>query len=366
MAKRVSALDATLRSLGATMGEWNDMDVPFNYPTDPDDEHDAVRDAVGIWDTSALKKIRVRGPDALRVVDHLATRDMTKIYVGKSAYTPVLKDDGHFCDDAYIYRIGENDFIVVHGGGKTMERVQESARGKNASVELDDDLHLISVQGPKSIELLNPQSSVSLRDLKFCHHRDAKVFGIPMMVSRTGFSGERGYELFVPAKDAVKTWDELMRHGKPMGLLPVSFAAIDKIHIESGLLFYGAEATEENTPWEARCDWAISKSKGDFRGKTALFALKGKEKVLLSGIVADHNDSVEVGAALLEGGQKVGQVTSACFSRRMKKSIALVHLAPASAVEGRRVEVKGENVTCAATVARIPFVDPEKKRLHAA
>lgn len=365
MSKRVSALDATLRALGATMGEWNDMDVPFNFATDPDDEHDAVRDAVGMWDTSALKKIRVRGAAALQVADHLATRDITKIYVGRSAYTPVLKEDGHFCDDAYIYRIKEDDFIVVHGGGKTMERVQESARGKNVRVELDDDLHMISVQGPKSIELLNPHSSVGLRDLKFCHHRETKLFGIPMMVSRTGFSGERGYELFVTAKDAVKTWGELMRHGKPLGLLPVSFAAIDKIHIESGLLFYGAEATEDNTPWEARCAWAVSRTKGEFRGKKALFALEGKEKVLLSGIVADHDDAVEVGAPIFAKESKVGEVKSACFSRRLGKSIALVHLAPPFAKEGTRVEVKGENVKCGATVARIPFVDPEKKRLHA-
>ncbi|MCZ6894768.1 MAG: aminomethyl transferase family protein, partial [Gammaproteobacteria bacterium] len=113
MSKRVSALDATLRALGAEMGEWNGMDVPFGYPTNPDDEHNAAREAVGIWDTSALKKVHVRGPDALAVVDHLVTRDMAKIYVGKSAYSPVLKEDGHFCDDTYIYHVGEDDFLVV-------------------------------------------------------------------------------------------------------------------------------------------------------------------------------------------------------------------------------------------------------------
>ena len=366
MAKRVSALDATIRGLGATMGEWNDMDVPFSYPSDPDDELDAVRDAVGMWDTSALKKLRVKGRDALRVVDHLATRDMTKIYVGKSAYTPVLKDDGHFCDDAYIYRLGEDDFIMVHGAGQGMERLMESAKGKNASVALDDDLHMISVQGPKSIELLDPHSAPRLRDLKFCHHRNAKVFGIDMMVSRTGFSGERGYELFVDRAHAPEVWAQLMKHGKPLGLMPVSFAGIDKVHVESSLLFYGAEATEENTPWEARCDWAVSESKGDFRGKKALFALKGKEKVLLCGIVAAHDGAVDVGASLGAGGKKVGHVVSAAYSRRLKKSLAMVHVAPPQAAEGTRLSVEGETVRCAATIVPTPFVDPRRTRLHAA
>jgi len=121
MSKRVSALDATLRALGAGMGEWNDMDVAFTYPTDPNDEHDAVRDAIGIWDASALKKIHVRGPDALATVDHLLTRDVNKIHIGKAAYSPILKDDGHFCDDGYVYHIDKNEFLIAHSIGASNE-----------------------------------------------------------------------------------------------------------------------------------------------------------------------------------------------------------------------------------------------------
>ena len=125
MVKRFSVLDAEVRALGAEMGEWHDMAVAFGYPNDPHLEHDAIRDAVGMWDTSALTKIRVRGPDALAVVDYLVTRDMSKIYVGKAGYCPILKEDGHFCDDGYIYRIAEDEFLVVSSIGPAHELLKD-------------------------------------------------------------------------------------------------------------------------------------------------------------------------------------------------------------------------------------------------
>ena len=365
MSKRVSALDATLRALGAGMGEWNDMDVAFTYPTDPNDEHDAVRDAIGIWDASALKKIHVRGPDALATVDHLLTRDVNKIHIGKAAYSPILKDDGHFCDDGYVYHIDKNEFLIAHSIGPTLELLHETAQGRNVSIEFDENLHMISVQGPKSVELLDAHTPMNLYGLKFCHHANTTLFGKSRMLSRTGYSGERGYEIFVPAEDAVEVWEELMAHGKPLGLMPVSFAGLEPVHIESGLMAYGAEATEENTPWEVDFGWAISRTKGDFRGKEALFALEGKEKVKLCGIVADHDGVVDHKSELWIDGEKVGRVTTPAYSHRLGKSLALVHLVPSAALEGTRLEVKGPSVQCAATVARIPFVDPERKRLHA-
>ncbi len=169
----------------------------------------------------------------------------------------------------------------------------------------------------------------------------------------------------LPSEDAVEVWEELMRHGQPLGLMPVSFAGLEPVHIESGLMAYGAEATEANTPWEVDFAWAISRTKGDFRGKEALFALEGKEKVKLCGIVADHDTVLDHESELWIDGEKVGRVTTPAYSHRLGKSLALVHLVPSAALEGTRLEVKGPTVQCAATVARIPFVDPERKRLHA-
>lgn len=365
MANRTSALDATMRALGAEMGEWNDMAVAFGFPNDPHLEHDAIREAAGIWDTSALTKIQVRGSDALAAIDYLVTRDMSKIPVGKSAYCPILKDDGHFCDDGIIFHVAEDHFLVAGSIGPSFELLQDYAKGRDLSVELDDDVHMITVQGPKSIDLLDARIAENLRELKFCHQIHTNICGKDVVLSRTGYSGERGYEIITNAKDVVGIWDELLGYAKPLGIIPVSFGGLEMVHIESGLMAYGAEATEENTPWEVDMGWAVSRNKGDFRGKQAVFDLEGKEKVKFYGIVADHDDVVEHFAELSIDGEKVGFVTTPAYSKRLGKSLALVHLIPSAAQEGTKLELKGPTIQCTATAVPIPFVDPERKNMHA-
>jgi aminomethyltransferase len=365
MAKRISALDATLRALGAEMGEWNDMAVAFGFPCDPHLEHDAIRETVGMWDTSALTKIQVRGSDALAAIDYLVTRDMTRIGVGQSAYCPILRDDGHFCDDAIVFHVAEDHFLVASAIGPTHELLQDYAHNRNLDIELDEALHIITVQGPSSVELLDAQTDTNLRDLPFCHQLRTTLCGKDMMLSRTGYSGERGYELFMGAEVVVEVWQALMERGQAFGLRPISFAGLEMVHIESGLMAYGAEATEQNTPWEVGMGWAVSRSKGDFRGKQAVFELEGKEKVKFFGIVADHDDVVEHGAELSIDDQIVGHVTTPAYSRRLGKSLALVHLVPSAAVAGTSLQLKGPTIQCRATAAGIPFVDPQRSRLHA-
>lgn len=365
MAKRISALDATVRALGAQMDEWNDMAVAVAYPCDPHLEHDAIRETVGMWDASALTKIHVRGRDALAAVDYLVTRDMSKIPVGKAGYCPILKEDGHFCDDAYIYHVAEDHFWAMSSIGPALELLQEYARDRNLSVERDEDLHVITVQGPKSLELLDAHSSATLSDLVFCHHLNTTLFGKELIISRTGYSGERGYEIFIGADEVVALWQALMGHGQPLGLRPISFGGLEMVHIESGLMAYGAEATEDNTPWEVGFGWAVSRRKGDFRGRQALFELEGKENVKLYGIVADHDDVVDHGAELSIDGEVVGRVTTPAYSRRLGKSLALVHLIPSAAKPGTPMALNGPSVQCGAKAASIPFVDPDRKRLHA-
>jgi len=365
MAKRVSALDATIRALGAEMGPWNDMDVAMSLPGDMNAEHDAIREAVGMWDTSALKKIYVRGPDALAAIDYLVTRDITKLYVGKSAYVPILQDNGHFCDDGFIFHLEDDVYLAVTSIGPTLELLQDWARGRDVSVALDESLHMITVQGPNSVAFLDAHIATDLYALPYCHQIKTELFGHERIISRTGYSGERGYEIFVSAEDAVALWLELTDTGGPFGLMPISFAGLEMVHIESGLMAYGAEATEENTPWEVDFGWAISRSKKDFRGREALFALEGKDKVMLRGLVAEHDEVVEHFAELQIDGEKVGFVTTPAYSKRMGQSQALVHIIPAAAEPGTRVELKGPTIQCPATVASIPFYDPERKRMHA-
>ena len=195
-----------------------------------------------MWDTSALTKIQVRGSDALAAIDYLVTRDMSRIPVGKSAYCPILKDDGHFCDDGIIFHVTENYFLVASSIGPAHELLQEYAKDRDLSVERDEDLHIITVQGPKSVDLLDAHTNTNLRELAFCHQIDANLCGKEIMISRTGYSGERGYELFMDADQVVEVWQELMDQGQPLGLMPISFGGLEMVHIESGLMAYGAEA----------------------------------------------------------------------------------------------------------------------------
>ena len=364
MNKRVSELEAEHRALGAGLDDWNGMDVAWSYATPVEKEHDAVREAAGLFDVSGLKKVWIKGPDALAVVEKISTRDMSKIYKGKSAYCPVLTDEGTICDDNIIFHIDDNKYLYVHGAGKSAERLEVAAQGKDVEIRLDDDLHDISLQGPKALPFLNQHCAVKLDDLDYFHQIETELFGRKAIVSRTGYSGERGYEIFVDRKDVVHLWKSILDAGEKDGIIACSFNCLDKVRIEAGLLFYPYDMNEEFTPWETGLGWAISRKKGDFLGRDALFAKEGKEKVKVGGVSSTATtDVMEGGAKLLLDGEEVGVVNSPVYSHRMRKSIALVHLRP-DVEAGTALKLKGDTQSMDVTVEPVPFIDPKKSRTH--
>ena len=148
----------------------------------------------------------MRGPEALAAVDYLVTRDINKLYVGKSAYVPILQENGHFCGDGFIFHLEDDVYLAVTSIGPTLELLEEWARGRDVSVELDKSLHMITVQGPNSVTFLDTHTATDLNSLRYCHQIKTKLFGQERIISRTGYSGERGYEIFVPGEDAVALW----------------------------------------------------------------------------------------------------------------------------------------------------------------
>jgi len=364
MSERNSALAAHHKALGSNLEEWNGMGAPWTYNSDPCDEHDAARTAAGLFDVSGLKKVHVRGSASRAVVDHIISRNMAAIPVGRSAYGPVLNDDGGICDDAIIFNVADNHHIVVHGSGECRARLDQSAEGKDVAIEFDDDLHNISLQGPAAVDFLDKYTPIDLPALEYFHQQSTTLFDLPVMISRTGFSGERGFELFATAEHIVPLWEAIVENGAGQGIMPCSFTGLDKIRVEAALLFFPYDMTAENTPWEVDFGWAVSRKKGDFRGKEAVFAREGHDKIKLVGIEADHGDIVDAGADLLIGGNKVGTVNSPAWSHRLNKSLALAHVAPAAAAQGTVYQLKGETVSCSATAVRIPFYDPDKTRTH--
>ncbi len=362
---RTSALASRHKALGSGLEDWNGMGTAWTYSTDPCDEHDAVRETAGLFDMSPLKKVHVRGPDALAVVNHVTTRNLAVISAGKSAYGAVLTETGTIADDAIVANLGDDQWLFVHGTGASMEMLHESARGKNVSIELDDDLHDLAVQGPKALELLDAHTPADLPALPYFHHVSTELFGHRCTVSRTGYSGERGYEIFVGADAVCEVWDQIVGHGAEIGIMPASFTALDKVRIEAALLFYGYDMTDEHTPWEAGLGWSVSRHKGDFRGKQAVLASEGKQRFVVAGIAVEHNDALAGGETLSIDGEALGTVNSPAWSHRMKKSIALVHVAPRAASPRTALRVVGEDASYRAQVERIPFHDPSKSRTHA-
>ena len=356
---RTSALASRHTALGSGLEDWNGMGTAWTYDTDPNHEHDAVRERAGMFDMSPLKKVFVRGPQAQAVLDHLTTRDLSKITPGKSAYLCVLTEKGGIADDAIVSNNGANEWMIVHGSGNTMALLEASAQGKDADIEFTDDLHDLSVQGPASLEILNANTDIELSDLAYFEHAKAVLFGHPCRISRTGYSGERGYEIFADGSVITDIWDQLVE----AGVMPCSFTALDKVRIEAGLLFYGYDMTEENSPWEVGLGFTVSKTKDEFRGKAAVMAAKGAERLQNVCLDIDHTDMVEGGETLALDGQEVGVINSPCHSHRMNKSLALAHVQPGISI-GTTLNVSGGDIATTAKVVASPVYDPDKARTH--
>lgn len=356
---RTSALASRHIALGSGLEDWNGMGTAWTYNSDPNDEHDAVRERAGMFDMSPLKKVMVRGADAQAVLDHLTTRDLSKVTPGKAAYLCVLTNSGGIADDAIVSNNGGDEWMIVHGSGDTMALLLASADGSDVEVEYTDDLHDLSVQGPAALDILNAHTDIDLGTLAYFEHAPAKIFGHACRISRTGYSGERGYEIFADGSVITDIWDGLV----DAGVMPCSFTALDKLRIEAGLLFYGYDMTEDNTPWEVGLDFTVSKSKGDFRGKSALMAAKGGEKVNNVCLDIHHPHMVEGGEILSVNGEDVGVINSPCYSHRMGKSLALAHVHQGLST-GVSLSVTGDGLNTTATIVASPVYDPEKSRTH--
>ena len=365
MGNRTSALESRHEALGATLADWNDMAVAWTYASDPDSEADATRNAAGLIDLSALRRVHIKGPDAFAVVDYLLPRNMEVIYPGKSGYSTVLTEAGGVADDVIVYRLAEDHFLIAFGTGETEPALAKAAAGKEVSVEYDDDTHIIALQGPVAHTLLDENSLEDIDGLKFFHQTEATLFGKPCIISRTGFTGERGYEIFAAADVVTDLWDAILEAGAEHGVKPLSFVGLNILRIESALLFHPFDVSENQTPWEAGLGWSIGKEKKDYIGKAACEAAKGKERMIFSGIIADADVAVGEPIAgaerLYKDGEMVGYLTAALYSTRLQQSIALCYLNPEAAAEGTQLEVRGA-VNCAATVSALPFYDPEKLR----
>ncbi|MDC0238940.1 aminomethyltransferase family protein [Candidatus Thioglobus sp.] len=343
-------------------------------------EYWQCREGVVMIDLAPLRKFEVYGQDAETLMQYAITRDVRKLAVGQVVYSAMCYENGCMVDDGTLYRLCENNFRWVGGsedGGKLLRKI---AKEKNLDVWVKsstDQLHNVAVQGPKSRETLakiiwTPRLQPDVEDLKWFRFSIGRIggeFGIPVMVSRTGYSGELGYEIFAHPNDCEAVWDAIAEAGEEFNICPLGLNALDMLRIESGLIFGGYEFCDQTDPFEAGIAFTVPlKSKeDDFSGKEALILRKNSPQRTLVGLELHNNEVALHGDGVYIGKQQVGIVTSATRSPILKKNIALCRISISESEIGTEVEVgklDGHQKRLAATVVRFPFYDPEKTRVR--
>ncbi len=370
---RASALAHRHADIGGELEDWNGMGTAWFYDHTPERakaDYEAIRTKAGLMDVSGLKKVHVIGADAAYVIDRVTTRNVEKIAPGRSTYASILNSDGKFIDDCIIYHLAVNSWLVVHGTGTGMEQLASVAAGKNCEILFDDDLHDMSLQGPVSVDLLAKEIP-AVRDLAYFGLMQTRLYGRDVMISRTGYTGERGYEIFCRGKDATHLWDSILEAGKDMGVRPVQFSTLDMLRIESYLLFYPGDNSETfpfddepcgDTLWELGLEFTVSPGKEGFVGAENHYAMEGKERFKIYGVqLSDSMDQMEMGARVLRDGEDIGVITYGLSSELNNYSVAIARIAPDAAKPGTVLTVKQPDGTeLAATAEEMPFYDKDK------
>ncbi|NVN09682.1 aminomethyltransferase family protein [Nguyenibacter vanlangensis] len=365
---RISAVSERHRALGSALEDWNGMGTPWTYRGDVQDDYVAIRTRAGLMDVSGLKKLHLVGPHASAILDYATTRNVAKITPGRSAYATVLNDAGRFIDDCVLYRTGPNAWMVVHGAGTLHEMLAQAVVGRNAALLFDDDLHDLSLQGPLAVVYLE-RHVPGIRQLNYFHHMQTTLFGAAVTISRTGYTGERGYEIFCKATDAAMIWDRIVEEGREMGIVPTSFTALDYLRVESYLLFYPYDNSEiyplgddmpGDTLWELGLDFTVSPRKTQFRGAPAHFHAKGRERFRIWGLLLEGQQAPDAGAAVVAGGRTVGVVTCAMYSSLAGRTMAIARVSPEFAIDGHAVAVQSRAVEIGGVTHSLPFDDPQK------
>ena len=358
--------------------EYNGYWLPTSYDNlGAVAEYWACRERAAIMDLSPLRKFEVLGPDAEALLQATMTRDVRRLSDGQVVYTAMCNDTGGMLDDGTVFRLARDNFRFVGGSEYDGVWLREQADRLGLRVwvkESTDDLHNVSVQGPASREILSqivwtPPAQTPFAELKWFRFSVARLRGpqgLPLIASRTGYSGELGYELFCHPSDAPALWDAVMEAGQPHGLQPLGLDALDMLRIEAGLIFAGYEFDDQVDPFEAGIGFTVTPDKvDDFVGKEALAERREHPQRTLVGLELEGNETAGHGDCVHVGRSQVGVVTSGTRSPVLQKNVALCRMAIQHAAIGTEVEVgklDGHQKRIPATVVRIPFYDPDKTR----
>jgi aminomethyltransferase len=369
---RRTALNAVHRKMGAKMVEFNGWDMPVEYPSAGGiiAEHNAVRTGVGIFDVSHMGDIRLQGPEALSAVQHISMNDASKLSVGQAQYSALLYPRGTFVDDVIVHRLGEDDYLLVINAGtreKDFNWVRDNTRQFKCKVEnLSDDFTQIAIQGPKGVDLLQKLTDANLSAVKFYWVTRGTVCGLKnILIARTGYTAEDGFEIYVPADEATSAmvWNAILEAGKEFGVVPCGLGARNTLRLEGKLPLYGHEISDTINVWEAGLDRFCKMEKPEFIGRAALEKAKSaRMKRTLVGLEMVERGIARDGYKVLDdSGREIGYVTSGSHSPFLKKNIALAYVPPEFGSVGStvKVEIRGQGVK--AQVVPTPFYKRPKK-----
>lgn len=350
-APRHTALDALHRSLGATMTDFAGWDMPLRYGSERE-EHTAVRTRAGLFDLSHMGEITLTGPQAGDALDYALVGNIGGLAVGRARYTMICDAEGGILDDLIVYRLAEQEFMVVANASNAqvvLDALTERAAGFDTEVRDDRDAYaLIAVQGPASPRILGEVTDADLDGLKYYTGLPGTVAGVPALIARTGYTGEDGFELFVAPADAEKLWQALTEAGADAGLVPCGLSCRDTLRLEAGMPLYGHELTSSTTPFDAGLGRVVKFDKtangGDFVGRAALEAA-GTPRRKLVGLVAEGRRVPRAGFPVVAAdGSVIGEVTSGAPSPTLGKPIAIAYVDTAYAepgTEGVAVDIRG-------------------------
>jgi aminomethyltransferase len=369
---RRTALNAVHRQMGARMVDFNGWDMPVEYPSVGGivAEHNAVRAGVGVFDVSHMGDIRLSGPQALAAVQHISMNDAARLAVRQAQYSALLYPQGTFVDDVIVHRLGEDDYLLVINAGtreKDFDWVRDNTRQFNCKIEhLSDDFTQIAIQGSKGVSLLQKLTDADLSAVKFYWVTRGTVCGLKnILIARTGYTGEDGFEIYIPADEATSTrvWNEVLEAGKEFGALPCGLGSRNTLRLEAKLALYGHEISDTINVWEAGLDRFIKMEKPEFIGRAALEKAKaeGLKRTLVGLEMVERGIARDDYQVLDEAGKKIGYVTSGSPAPFLKKNIALAYVPPSHAQMGARVKVEIRGQEVGAQVVPTPFYKRPKK-----
>jgi len=375
-----------------TWRRWAGHQVASAYDPSPEREYAAVRNAAALFDVSPLHKYLISGRDALRLLDRMVTRDVTKCEIGQVMYTPWCDARGKMIDDGTISRLGEHRFRLTCAE-PNLRWLSMNAAGMDVTIEdVSESLAALALQGPLSRRILE-QVSADLTDLKYFQFRETSIRGAQVTISRTGYTGDLGFEIWMDARLALPVWDALMDAGVGYGIVPAGIWALDIARIEAGLImldvdYYSAHHAliedQKSSPFELNLGWTVAKEKGPFNGRSALRAERGRAEAWnFVGLEVDW-DTLEqihmerglpprlpsvawrVSQPVYAGSMQVGYATSGCWSPLLKKYLALAHIQSPHYRIGNRLEleitVEHRRKRADARVVKLPFFDPARKK----